>query len=108
MPKHFELDSRFLSVDELRKLIPEIDNQKRGALYTPSDARAEPELATRAIAGLAQSHGATVLEQCAVRGVEFGSGQSIRCNNGTRSDKNRFGDLRWWRLVRLFLPTSRC
>lgn len=69
------LDSRFLSVDQLKGLIPEMANQQRGALYTPSDARAEPALATRGIARLAKSSGATILEQCAVRGVDVEAGR---------------------------------
>lgn len=73
--KPFALDSRFLSVDELTKLVPEIHNQKRGALYTPSDARAEPDLATAAIARLAQQQGAIIRENCAVRGVDIEAGR---------------------------------
>jgi glycine/D-amino acid oxidase-like deaminating enzyme len=71
----FELDSRFLSPQELKTLVPEMHGQQRGALYTPSDARAEPELATRAIAGIAQSCGAIILEQCAVRGIDVEAGR---------------------------------
>jgi glycine/D-amino acid oxidase-like deaminating enzyme len=73
--KTFGLDSRFLSPVELKTLIPEMQEQKRGALYTPSDARAEPELATRAIANIAQSCGAAILEQCAVRGIDVEAGR---------------------------------
>ncbi len=73
--KTFGLDSRFLSRQELQTLVPEIQEQKLEALYTPSDARAEPELATRAIADVAQSNGATILEQCAVRGIDVEAGK---------------------------------
>ena len=71
----FELDSRFLTLDELKSLLPDIQNQTRGALFTPSDARAEPELATRAIANQAEAHGAELLMRCAVRGLDIQSGK---------------------------------
>ena len=70
----FDLDTRFLSLGELKKLIPEIQGQTRGALFTPSDARAEPARATRSIARLAMDNGATVLENTAVRGLDVSAG----------------------------------
>jgi glycine/D-amino acid oxidase-like deaminating enzyme len=42
----------------------------RGAMYTPSDGRAEPHKATPAIARAAERSGATLLSACAVRGLE--------------------------------------
>ncbi len=80
----FNLDSRFLSVSELGSLIPEIQNQKRGALFTPSDARAEPDLATTAIANLARGKGALIKQNCAVRGLdtEAGSVCGVITENG--------------------------
>lgn len=73
--KTFELDSRFLSVKELVDLIPDIHGQTRGALFTPSDSRAEPELATAAIAKCAAKHGTHILEQCAIRGIDVEAGR---------------------------------
>ena len=73
--RKFDLDTRFLSKSELQELVPGIRNQQYGALYTPSDARAEPDLATRAIAGLAVTKGASVFENCAVRGVDIEAGR---------------------------------
>ncbi len=73
--KSFALDSQFLTLDQLQSLIPDISGQTRGALYTPSDARAEPDLATRAIAKAAESHGAVILDQCAVRGIDIEAGR---------------------------------
>ncbi|MGE3988122.1 NAD(P)/FAD-dependent oxidoreductase [Pseudorhodoplanes sp.] len=46
-----------------------------GALYSPSDGRAEPQLATTAIARAAQRAGAVVVENCAVRGIETSGGR---------------------------------
>ena len=46
-----------------------------GAMYNPADGRAEPTLVTSAIAKAAQRHGATILQNCAVRGVETSAGR---------------------------------
>lgn len=73
--KNHNLDSRFLSVAELENLVPGIRNQKRGGLFTPSDARAEPDLATRAISRLAARHGACIFEHCAARGIDVAGGR---------------------------------
>lgn len=73
--KTFDLDTHFLSLSDVQALIPGIEGQSRGALYTPSDARAEPAMATRAIAKSAQQHGATILNQCAVRGIDIEAGR---------------------------------
>ena len=70
----FDLDTRFLTLKELESLIPGIKGQTRGALYTPSDARAEPAEATPALAKLAREAGAMILEQTAVRGIETSGG----------------------------------
>jgi glycine/D-amino acid oxidase-like deaminating enzyme len=72
--KAYDLDTKFLSLSELGELIPGIRGQTRGALYTPSDARAEPAQATQSIASKAQTYGATVLSQCAVRGIDIEAG----------------------------------
>ena len=71
----FGLDSTFLSVSELKTLVPGMQNQARGALFTPSDASAEPALATRAIAEKAQSAGTILLPRCAVRGIDLAGGK---------------------------------
>ncbi|WP_423910782.1 NAD(P)/FAD-dependent oxidoreductase [Candidatus Spongiihabitans sp.] len=73
--KVFNLDTHFLSLGDLQALIPGIQGQSRGALCTPSDACAEPTLATRAIAKRAKQHGATILNQCAVRGIDIEAGR---------------------------------
>ncbi len=73
--KAFNLDTRFLSPGELKALIPDIGNQTRGALFTPSDASAEPYPATSAIAEKARAEGAQILTRCAVRGIETQAGR---------------------------------
>ena len=47
----------------------------RGALYTPSDGRAEPQKAAPAIANAARAHGARIFPHCAVRGLETSAGK---------------------------------
>ena len=46
-----------------------------GALYTPSDGRAEPSQAAPAIAEAARALGAMILTGCAVRGIETKAGR---------------------------------
>lgn len=71
----FQLDSRLLSPAEIPGVLPGIAAGYKGALYTPSDGRAEPQKAAPAIARAAQAHGATVLTNCAVRAVETKGGR---------------------------------
>ena len=72
--RSFQLDSRMLGAAEIGRLLPGSARAWPAALYTPSDGTAEPELATAAIATAADRAGATVLETCAVRGVETAAG----------------------------------
>ena len=64
-----QLDSRMLSSIETDELLGQSRRQFKGALYTPSDARAEPGLAVPAIAEMAREHGATLLTETAVRSI---------------------------------------
>lgn len=69
------LDSRILSNREIEALVPGCDRKWEGALYTPSDARAEPTLACSAIARAAISRGVAIVENCAVRGLSMAAGK---------------------------------
>lgn len=64
---HLALDSRLLSTRELDSLVPGGRAKWAGAIYTPSDGRAEPSLAASVIAAGAVRKGAIVVENCAVR-----------------------------------------
>ncbi|MFN3937647.1 MAG: NAD(P)/FAD-dependent oxidoreductase [Gemmobacter sp.] len=68
------VDSRLLSRAELAAMLP-APAQWQGALWTASDARAEPFLAVPELARLAQAEGATIREGCAVRGLDLSAGQ---------------------------------
>lgn len=71
----YGLDSVILGKQETANLLPEMQGNNLGALYTPSDGRAEPSLATAAIAKAAQKSGVQIFEQCAVRGIETAAGK---------------------------------
>ncbi len=73
--KPYQLDTRLVDAAEVAKLMPGASRTWRGALYTASDGRAEPQLAAPAIATAAQRLGATILTSCAVRGVETSGGR---------------------------------
>ncbi len=73
--KDYQLDSRMLSPDEVDRQIGAEGRQWKGALYTPSDGRAEPEKAALAIAKAVERLGGVVLTECAVRTVEQAAGR---------------------------------
>jgi len=68
------LDTRVIAGRELQDVFSAAD-RFAGALYTPSDARAEPSRAGRAIARGAARAGAHVVSHCAVRGIETAAGR---------------------------------
>jgi glycine/D-amino acid oxidase-like deaminating enzyme len=70
-----QLDSRMVSSRELAEFMKGAARSYRGALYTKSDGRAEPQKAAPAIALAARKLGAKVLTHCAVRGVETTAGR---------------------------------
>ncbi len=71
----YQLDSRLITADELKALIPDIDGDWKAALHTPSDGRAEPRLAVPALARAAERLGATIVTGCAVRGLDLKRGR---------------------------------
>jgi glycine/D-amino acid oxidase-like deaminating enzyme len=73
--REFQLDSRLLAPNEIEAVLPGVGRPFKGALYTPSDGRAEPQKAAPAIANAARALGAVILTGCAVRGVETKGGR---------------------------------
>ena len=71
----YAIDTRLIEGSELRRLVRGATVPWRGALYTDSDGRAEPHKATPALARAATREGATILEGCAVRGIEGAAGR---------------------------------
>jgi len=73
--REYQLDTTLVDGAEMTKLLPGLAKPWAGALYTPSDGKAEPQKAAPAIAEAARRHGAAILTQCAVRGIETAAGR---------------------------------
>ena len=72
--KAHQLDTRLLTAAQADALIAGPPGQYAGALYTPSDACAEPAKAVPALARAARRKGALIRENCAVRGLDLVAG----------------------------------
>ncbi|ROM49044.1 D-amino-acid oxidase [Pseudomonas poae] len=72
--EHLSLDSRLLGKREIDALVPGGTGDWAGGIFTPSDARAEPTLASSAIARAAMAMGVVIIEQCAVRTLQMSAG----------------------------------
>ena len=81
------VDSRLLSQSETAALIPGMARRYHGALFTASDMRAEPWVAVPALAGIAARAGATIVENCAVRGLDIQAGRVA----GVITERGRIG-----------------
>ena len=68
------VDSRMLARCEVETLLGTCA-QWRGAIFTPSDARAEPWVAVPMLAALAAAAGVYIVENCAVRGLDLAAGR---------------------------------
>lgn len=73
--EHLSLDSRLLSNREIADKVPGGQGNWAGGIFTPSDARAEPTLASSAIARAAMAKGAIIVEHCAVRTLVTSAGR---------------------------------
>jgi glycine/D-amino acid oxidase-like deaminating enzyme len=71
----YQLDHTVLSSDEIAALLPGATRSWPGALYSPTDGRAEPQKAAPAIALGARRKGAAILTRCAVRGIDTRAGR---------------------------------
>ena len=72
----YQMGSRIIEGDELAAHLPGATRRfTRGALYTRTDGRAEPQKAVPALAAAARAAGAVVLEHCAVRGLDLQGGR---------------------------------
>jgi glycine/D-amino acid oxidase-like deaminating enzyme len=69
------LDSRLLRGNEVNHLLEGSTERWVGALHTPGDGVAEPRMAAPAIAMAARRLGASVMTNCAVRGIEKSGGR---------------------------------
>ena len=73
--REYQLDTRMIGGGEVARLLPQSEKKWAGALYTPSDGKAEPQLAAPAIANAARRLGARIFTGCAVRGVDRAAGR---------------------------------
>lgn len=73
--KSLALDSRLLTASDIAKLVPGGIGRWAGGIYTPSDGRGEPTLASSAIARAAIALGAVIVEHCAVRTLSMAAGR---------------------------------
>ena len=73
--REHDLDTRLLRAGELAAVLRTDARRWSGALYTPSDARAEPSRAAPAFARAAKRRGAQIFSHCAVRGIDRVAGR---------------------------------
>jgi glycine/D-amino acid oxidase-like deaminating enzyme len=73
--REYQLDTRMLSGAEVAALMPGAARTWAGAIHTPSDGRGEPQMGAPLIARAAQANGATILQHCAVRGIDTTGGR---------------------------------
>ncbi|HEX3348479.1 MAG TPA: FAD-binding oxidoreductase, partial [Acetobacteraceae bacterium] len=71
----YQIGSRIVEGDELAALLPGAAQRFPSALYNATDGRAEPQKAAPAIAQAARRLGATILTNCAVRGLDISGGR---------------------------------
>jgi len=72
--EHLGLDSQLLTAQQIAARVPGGRGNWAGGIYTPSDGRAEPTLASSAIACAAIAKGVTIVENCAVRTLSLAGG----------------------------------
>jgi glycine/D-amino acid oxidase-like deaminating enzyme len=73
--RQYQLDTRIIGGAEVAERLPGIAKKWAGALYTASDGKGEPQLAAPAIANAARRLGASIVQGCAVRGIETAGGR---------------------------------
>ena len=73
--RQYQVDARLLRGPAIDTVVPGASSLFVAAMHTPTDGRAEPSQAAPVIAEAARAAGATVLTECAVRGVETQSGR---------------------------------
>ncbi len=71
----FGVGTQLLDADGAARLLPDAATRWAGAMWTPTDMRAEPFVAVPALARLAVKAGAVIREACAVRGLDIAAGR---------------------------------
>lgn len=73
--RQHQIHSKLLTAQEVKALVPGASENWIGGMYTPSDGRAEPSMATPALAHAAQKLGMSLHQNCAARGIETAAGK---------------------------------
>ncbi len=73
--REYQMHSHVLSPAEAKAMTPGSTGNWIGGVHSPSDGRAEPSLASPAIAEGARKLGATIHQNCAVRGLDIAAGK---------------------------------
>ena len=73
--RQYQVDAHLVRGPAVNDLLPGAGEKFIAALHTPTDGRAEPAHAAPAIAEAARAHGATILTNCAVRGIDLQAGR---------------------------------
>lgn len=73
--KGYDIPSQMLTGKALEALVPGYGKRLRAGFHMPTDGRAEPQMATHAIASAARDKGATVITGCAVRALDVEAGR---------------------------------
>lgn len=74
--KPYGVDTVLIGQREIGRVAPGAAVQYKGALYSSTDGRAEPQQATSALASAARGFGAVIAQHRAVRGLEFSAGRA--------------------------------
>ena len=73
--REYQMHSHVLSPAEAKAMTPGSTGDWIGGVHSPSDGRAEPSLASPAVAEGARKLGATIHQNCAVRGLDIAAGK---------------------------------
>lgn len=73
--REYQMHSHVLSPAEAKAMTPGSTGDWLGGVHSPGDGRAEPSLASPAIAEGARKLGATIHQNCAVRGLDIAAGK---------------------------------
>ncbi len=74
MARGYQVHSRMLTAAEAGAMVPGANGRWVGGVHSPTDGRAEPTMATPALAEAARRLGATIHQGCAARGMETEGG----------------------------------
>jgi glycine/D-amino acid oxidase-like deaminating enzyme len=75
MARRYQVRNRVLTPAETKALTPGNEQEWIGGIHAPTDGRAEPTMAAPALAKAARALGVTVLQDCAVRGLDIMGGR---------------------------------